>query len=226
MLFQVISVLPEAFDYLNQSILGRAQKSGHFQVKLHDLHNWSLNKQRRIDDTPYGGGPGMIMQAEPIARALEDIKTNYAKRRVILLSPRGHKWTQAKARRYSQLDELVLICGRYEGVDERVTYLVDEQISIGDYILTGGELAAMVIIDSIARLLPGVVGNAASLMEESHSRVGQLEYPQYTKPEVLTFNGQNYTVPDILLSGNHQAIAKWRQAQMKLDRHKKKPSAK
>jgi len=226
MLFQIISVLPEAFDYLNQSILGRAQEYGHFQVKVHDLHHWSLNKQRRVDDTPYGGGPGMVMQAEPIARALEDIKTKYPKRRVILLSPRGHKWTQAKARRYSQLDELVLICGRYEGVDERVTYLVDEQISIGDYILTGGELAAMVIIDSIARLLPGVVGNAASLREESHSRVGQLEYPQYTKPEVLTFNGQNYTVPDILLSGNHQAIAKWRQAQMKLDRHKKKPSAK
>ena len=221
MLFQVISVLPEAFSYLDQSILGRAQEQGYFQVKIHDLHNWSLNKQRRVDDTPYGGGPGMVMRVEPIARALEDIKTNYAKRKVILLSPRGNKWTQAKARRYSQLDEIVLICGRYEGVDERVAYLVDEQISIGDYILTGGELAAMVIIDSIARLLPGVVGNVASLLEESHSHVGQLEYPQYTKPEVLTLNGRDYAVPDILLSGNHQAIAQWRRAQMRLGKNKK-----
>jgi len=215
MLFQIITVLPEAFGYLEQSIIGRGQQQGHFQVKIHDLRNWSLNQQRRVDDTPYGGGPGMVMQVEPIAQVLKAIKTKHKHKKIVLLSAKGKTWTQARARQYSKLDEVVLICGRYEGVDERVNNLIDEEISIGNYVLTGGELGAMIILDSIARLLPGVLGNADSLLQESHSRVGQLEYPQYTKPEVVNLAGIDYAVPEILLSGNHQEIAKWRQAQMK-----------
>lgn len=221
MLFQIISVLPESFGYLDQSIIGRGQQQGHFQVKIHDLRNWSLNQQRRVDDTPYGGGPGMVMQAEPIAKALEAIKTKYKNKKIVLLSAKGKTWTQARARQYSKLDEVVMICGRYEGVDERITNLIDEEISIGNYVLTGGELGAMIMLDSIARLLPGVLGNADSLLQESHSRVGQLEYPQYTKPEVIKLAGQDYAVPEVLLSGNHQEIAKWRQAQMKKIGNKK-----
>ena len=215
MLFQIITVLPEAFGYLEQSIIGRGQQQGHFQVKIHDLRNWSLNQQRRVDDTPYGGGPGMVLQVEPIAQVLKAIKTKHKHKKIVLLSAKGKTWTQARARQYSKLDEVVLICGRYEGVDERVNNLIDEEISIGNYVLTGGELGAMIILDSIARLLPGVLGNADSLLQESHSRVGQLEYPQYTKPEVVNLAGIDYAVPEILLSGNHQEIAKWRQAQMK-----------
>jgi len=215
MLFQIITVLPEAFGYLEQSIIGRGQQQGHFQVKIHDLRNWSLNQQRRVDDTPYGGGPGMVMQVEPIAQVLKAIKTKHKHKKIVLLSAKGKTWTQARARQYSKLDEVTLICGRYEGVDERVNNLIDEEISIGNYVLTGGELGAMIILDSIARLLPGVLGNADSLLQESHSRVGQLEYPQYTKPEVVNLAGIDYAVPEILLSGNHQEIAKWRQAQMK-----------
>ncbi|HNW55776.1 MAG TPA: tRNA (guanosine(37)-N1)-methyltransferase TrmD [bacterium] len=215
MLFQIISVLPEAFGYFNESIIGRGQKQGHFSIKIHDLRDWSLNSQRRVDDTPYGGGPGMVMQVEPIAKALAAIKTNHKKRKVILMSAKGRTWTQAQARRYSNLDEVVIICGRYEGVDERIKELIDEEIAIGSYVLTGGELGAMTIVDSIARLVPGVLGNADSLIQESHSRVGQLEYPQYTKPEVVEINGQKLVVPEILLSGNHQAINQWRQKQMK-----------
>lgn len=215
MLFQIISVLPEAFGYLDQSIIGRGQEQGHFQIKVHDLRDWSLNKQRRIDDTPYGGGPGMVMQAEPIAKALAAIKTKHKNKKIVLLSAKGKTWTQARARQHSKLDEVIMICGRYEGVDERVSCLIDEEISIGNYVLTGGELGAMIIIDSIARLLPGVLGNADSLLQESHSRVGQLEYPQYTKPEVVKLAGKDYTVPNVLLSGNHKEIAKWRQARMK-----------
>jgi tRNA (guanine37-N1)-methyltransferase len=221
MLFQIITVLPDAFGYLEQSIIGRGQEKGHFQIKIHDLRDWSLNKQRRIDDTPYGGGPGMVMQVEPIAKAVEAIKTKNKKKKIILLSAKGKAWTQARARQYSKLDEVVLICGRYEGVDERVRNLIDEEISIGNYVLTGGELAAMIIIDSVARLLSNVLGNAESLLQESHERVGQLEYPQYTKPEVVKLTGQDYVVPEILLSGNHQEIAKWRQTQMKKIQKKK-----
>ena len=215
MLFQIITVLPEAFGYSEQSIISRGLQQGHFQVKIHDLRNWSLNQQRRVDDTPYGGGPGMVLQVEPIAQVLKAIKTKHKHKKIVLLSAKGKTWTQARARQYSKLDEVVLICGRYEGVDERVNNLIDEEISIGNYVLTGGELGAMIILDSIARLLPGVLGNADSLLQESHSRVGQLEYPQYTKPEVVNLAGIDYAVPEILLSGNHQEIAKWRQAQMK-----------
>ncbi|HQB50775.1 MAG TPA: tRNA (guanosine(37)-N1)-methyltransferase TrmD [bacterium] len=215
MLFQIISVLPEAFDYFKESIIGRGQKQGHFSIKVHDLRDWSLNKQRRVDDTPYGGGPGMVMQVEPIAKALAAIKTKNQKRKVILMSAKGKTWTQAKARQYSRLDEVIIICGRYEGVDERIKELIDEEVSIGNYVLTGGELGAMTIVDSVARLLPGVLGNADSLLQESHSRVGQLEYPQYTKPEVVEINGRKQAVPEVLLSGNHREIAKWREQQMK-----------
>ena len=221
MLFQIISVLPEAFGYLDQSIIGRGQEQNHFQIKIHDLRDWSLNKQRRIDDTPYGGGPGMVMQAEPIAKALAAIKTKYKNKKIVLLSAKGQTWTQARARQYSKLDEVIMICGRYEGVDERINNLIDEEISVGNYVLTGGELGAMIMVDSIARLLPGVLGNADSLLQESHGRVGQLEYPQYTKPEVVKLAGKDYKVPEVLLSGNHQKIAKWRQEHMKLTKNKK-----
>ncbi len=212
--FHIITIFPEIFhSYFSESIIGRAQKDNLINIKIHNLRNWTEDKHKTVDDSPYGGGAGMVMKVEPIYKAVQDIKKNSgnAKRKIILLSAKGKNWTQFKAKQNSKLEEIILICGRYEGVDERILNFVDKEISIGDYVLTGGELPAMVVIDSITRLLPNVLGNKESINEESHSRKGILEYPQYTRPEVFKAGEKEYKVPDVLLSGDHKKIKKWRQ---------------
>jgi tRNA (guanine37-N1)-methyltransferase len=219
MLFNIITIFPEIFaSYLKEGMVGRAVKEKIIKIKAHNLRDWTSDKHRSVDDSPYGGGAGMVMKAEPIYKALWALEVRSKKsevrkknkRKVVLLSAKGKKWTQEMARKYTKLDEVIFVCGRYEGVDERVLNFIDEEISIGDYVLTGGELGALVMIDSITRLLPGVLGNAESAKDESHSIKGQLEYPQYTRPEVLTIDKKYYRIPKVLLSGNHSKIAEWR----------------
>ncbi len=216
MTFHIITIFPEIFNsYFNESVLARAQKNKIIKIKIYDLRNWTSDKHRTVDDAPYGGGAGMVMKAEPIYKAIKEIKGNKKNIKTYLLSAKGKTWTQEIAHKNSKTEEMILICGRYEGVDERVKNFIDEEISIGDYVLTGGELGSMVIIDSVARLLPGVLGNEDSTKDESHSKPGLLEYPQYTKPESFTVNNKKYAVPKILLSGNHKKIAEWRENKKK-----------
>ncbi|HUT22445.1 MAG TPA: tRNA (guanosine(37)-N1)-methyltransferase TrmD [Candidatus Bipolaricaulota bacterium] len=215
MKYDILTLFPEIFDsYLNESILGRAQKNKKIQIKIHDIRKNAIDKHNTADDKPYGGGPGMVMMIEPIYKTLKKIRRK-KNSKVILLSARGKTWTQQRAQKYKKLDQLILICGHYEGVDERIKNFIDEEISIGDYVLTGGELGAMVLVDSISRLIPGVLGKKESLKEESHSQKGYLEYPQYTRPEIFKAGGKKYAVPEILLSGHHLKINEWRQRQSK-----------
>lgn len=217
MLFRVLTIFPDLITrYCDTGMLGRAQKKKLITVQAYDVRQWSGDKRGTVDDTPYGGGAGMVMKAEPIIKGLQTLakKPKFKKnqQKVILLSARGQRWNQQLARQYAnKYQSLIFICGRYEGIDERVKELVDEEISLGDFVLTGGEVAANTIIDSIARLLPGVLGNTESLTTESHSVEGVLEHPQYTKPEVVNIGRKKLRVPEVLLSGNHQAIASWRQ---------------
>jgi len=192
---------------LDESIIKRAQKKGKVKIFVHDLRDYTLDKHRKVDDRPFGGGSGMLIQAEPIFRAVEAIRKKIkAKAKVILLCPQGKTFTQTKAKALSGCGNLILICGHYEGVDERVRqYLADEEISIGDYVLTGGELAAMVLVDAIIRLIPGVLGDKNSLNFESLEG-NLLEYPQYTRPAKF----RKWSVPEVLVSGDHDRIAIWR----------------
>lgn len=220
MKFHLISIFPDIFDsYLNEGILKRAQTKKIASFKTYDLRAWTEDKRRTVDDTPYGGGAGMLMKIEPLYKAIKATtvgrKPNSRKRKVILLSAGGQTWNQARARRYSKLDEIVFICGRYEGVDARIRNFIDEEISVGNYVLTGGELPALTIIDSIVRLLPGVLGNKESIIEESHSEEGVTEYPQYTRPEIFKAGRKQYRVPLVLLSGDHQKIKAWREKNKK-----------
>ncbi len=219
MKFNIITIFPEIFNsYFNESILKRAQEKELIKIKAYDLRKWTTDKHKTVDDTPYGGGAGMVMKVEPIYKALRALrkqKTKNKKQKIVLLSAKGKTWNQEMAKKYSRLDEIIFICGRYEGVDERIKNFIDEEISIGDYVLTGGELGAMVIIDSVTRLLPGTLGNEESAMDESHSTPGVLEYPHYTRPETFKANGKEYKVPDVLLSGNHAEIEKWRKRKKK-----------
>lgn len=205
----VLTIFPDFFrEFGRTSLVGRAQRVGILDVVTHDLRAWAKPPQRRTDDYAYGGGPGMVMMVEPIVAAVEDVRD--VDGRVVLMTPQGVPFTQARASELAKHRNLILICGRYEGVDERVrTLIADEEISIGDYVLSGGEVAAMVVIDAVARLLPGVVGDAASLEGESYG-TGRLAYPQFTRPE--EFRGQR--VPPVLLSGHHGRIDRWRRAQM------------
>jgi len=217
MKIDIITIFPQIFDsYFNESIISRAKKKGTISIAVHDLRDFTSDKHRKVDDTPYGGGAGMVLKVEPISKAVGSLKDEVSewemKTRTILFSAKGKRYTQAVARRLSKYDRLIMICGRYEGVDERVAeYVADEEISIGDFVLTGGELSAMVVADSVSRLVPGVLGNEDSLKFESHSTRGYLEYPQYTKPEV--FDGLK--VPRVLLSGHHGEIEKWREEKSK-----------
>ena len=207
MKFDILTIFPEIFNsYFNESILKRAQNKKLIKIKIHNLRDYAKDKHKTVDDTPYGGGAGMVMKVEPIFRCLKKIRKN-KKTRIVLFSAKGKKYTQKNVKRLAKYDNLILICGRYEGVDERVARnLADEEISIGDYILTGGEIPAMTVVDSVSRLISGVLGNNESAKDESHSSEGYLEYPQYTKPE----NFQGWKVPKVLLSGNHQKIKEWR----------------
>jgi tRNA (guanine37-N1)-methyltransferase len=206
---QVITLFPEMFEgVLNTSMMWKAQKGEAVEFNLINLRNYGIGPRQQVDDTPYGGGDGMLLKPEPLFEAVAAAKANDPTAKVLLMTPRGQRWKQATAQSYANANQgYIFICGRYEGYDERIVTLVDEQLSVGDYVLTGGELPAMTIIDSIVRLIPGVLGGETSAEIESFSDGETLEFPQYTKP--AEYNGLK--VPDVLLSGNHAVIAKWRQ---------------
>ena len=207
MQFNIITIFPDIFEsYFSKAMVKRAQLKEIIDIKITDLRHFAENKYKSVDDTPYGGGAGMVLKIEPIYKALKSIKRK-KKCRVILFSARGKTLTQKDLRRLRKYDQLIMICGRYEGVDNRVAEkLVDEEISIGNYVLTGGEIPAMILIDGITRLLPGVLGNLESPKDESFSKENESEYPQYTKPEKF----KNWKVPEVLLSGHHGKITDWR----------------
>ena len=203
--FDVITIFPRMFESpLSESILKRAQDEGLLEVILHDLREYALDKHRKVDDYPFGGGVGLIMNVEPIVRAVESIKKNRPGAHTILLSPAGRSFNQKMAWELSRKENLIFVCGRYEGVDERVLNFVDDSISVGDYVMAGGEIPAMTLIETVSRLIPGVVGDENSILEESFEE-NRLEHPQYTKPR--DFRGLK--VPDVLLSGHHKKIQDW-----------------
>jgi tRNA (guanine37-N1)-methyltransferase len=208
MTINIVTLFPEYFDSnFNASILKRALAADLLHINIVHIRDFATDKHRTTDDRPYGGGPGMVMKVEPIQKALESLKVTGTSK-TLLTSAKGSLFTQQRAEEFSKLDTVTIICGHYEGVDERVAQnLIDEEIRIGDYVLTGGEPAASVIIDAVTRLLPGVLGNDASNKDESHSTPGTLGYPQYTRPE--TYNG--WSVPSVLLDGNHADIKAWRE---------------
>ena len=209
--FQVITLFPEMFTgVFESSMMWKAQDNDIAQLTTINLRDFGLGPRKTVDDTPYGGGDGMLLMIEPLWNAVMQAKENDPSAKVLLMTPRGARWKQAMAKQYSDSGHgYIFICGRYEGVDERIVELVDAQVSVGDYVLTGGELPAMTIIDSIVRLLPGVLGGETSAEIESFSDGETLEFPQYTRPE--EFNGLR--VPSVLLSGHHGEIAKWRAEQ-------------
>ncbi len=220
MRFDIITIFPKIFDsYFNESIIKRAQKKGLIKIKIHNLRDYTSDKHKTVDDKPYGGGPGMVMMVGPIYQAVssllktknkkQKIKNTNKKSKIILFSAKGKKFDQKMARRLAKLDRLIMICGHYEGVDERVAkYVVDEEISVGDYILTGGEIPAMIVVDAVSRFIPGVLGKRESLEAIKGS------YPVYTRPEIFYPTPKNkkiaWRVPPVLLSGNHKKIEEWR----------------
>ena len=219
MKFDLLTIFPASLDsYFNSSILQKARDKKLINIKTHDIRQQTTDKRRTVDDTPYGGGPGMVLQIAPVYKTLKKIyKRQNKSTRVILLSPRGETLTQNKVKNLAKYKRLILIAGHYEAIDARIDNFVDEKISLGNFVMTGGELAAAAVVDSVARLVPGVVGKAASVEDESFSEYDQksgefnIEYPQYTRPE--EFKG--YKVPEVLLSGHHGEIKKWREQQTK-----------
>lgn len=215
MRFDIITIFPKIFDsYFNESILARAQAKKLIQIKIHNLRDYTSDKHKTVDDSPYGGGPGMVMRPDVLVGAISKIKNKKLKikTRIILFSPAGKKFTQKDAQRLSKYNQLILICGRYEGIDYRVEkYLADEVFSIGDYVLSGGEIPAMIVVESVSRLIKGVLGKEESI-EEKRYGVG---LPAYTRPEAVIINGKKRIAPKVLLSGDHKKIEKWRRAQIK-----------
>ncbi len=210
MRFHILTIFPEFFDSpFRHGVVAKAAESGVITIQIHDLRDWTHDRHRTVDDRPFGGGEGMLLKPEPIFEAVESIwRQRTAEQRLVLLSAQGQRFDQQAARRLAQYPELFLICGRYEGVDERVAeHLADEELSVGDFVLSGGELAAAMVIDCVARLLPGVLGNADSAVQESFGEQKLLDCPQYTRP--ADFRG--WKVPEVLLSGNHEEIRRWRQ---------------
>lgn len=217
MKIDVLTLFPEMFSLFNESIIGRAREKGLFEINPVNIRDYSKDKHRKVDDYPYGGGSGLVMSVQPIRDALKEIKKGNDGP-VIFLGPKGKTFDQNTARRLAQEEQLIFLCGHYEGIDERLYEDIDEEISLGDFILTGGEMAAIPIIDSILRLREGVLGRDESSVEESFSE-NLLEYPQYTRPEV--YEGQQ--VPDVLLSGHHENIRQWRRYQMLMVTKEKRP---
>jgi len=216
MQIDILTLFPPMFKtILGESILKRAQEKKKVTINIHDLRDWTHDKRRTVDDKPYGGGPGMVIKPEPVYEACDDLCKK--KTKVILLTPQGKTFNQNQAKQLLKYKHLLLICGHYEGFDERIRGRADYEISIGDYILTGGEIPAMVVIDSVVRLIPGVLGEAESLASESFS-VNLLEYPQYTRPRVY----RKFKVPEVLLSGDHKKIEKWRKQQSLIRTRKKR----
>ncbi|TSC53620.1 MAG: hypothetical protein LiPW31_336 [Microgenomates group bacterium LiPW_31] len=233
MTFDIITIFPEIFNsFLRESLIARAQKKGLLKIRVHNLRKWTKDRHKTVDDRPFGGGLGMVVKVEPVFRAIstltklkiknEKLKIKNPKSKIILFTPRGKKFNQRIAYQLSKLDRIIMICGRYEGVDERVAkHIADSELSIGDYDLMGGELPAMVLMETIARLIPGVIAKTRLLKERITKEKGFIEYPQYTRPEVFSprlrrgFGGQakkgvNWRVPKVLLSGHHKKIEDWR----------------
>lgn len=220
MIFDILTIFPGMFSSpLEESIVGKARARGLIQVRVHNIRDFATDKHQMTDDRPFGGGEGMVMKPEPIVGALRAVAGEGPPARVVLMTPQGRLFDQQTARDLSALPRLVLICGRYEGVDERVAeHFTDDQLSIGDYILTGGELAAMVVVDAVTRLIPGTLGNAGSALCDSFSEA-VLEHPQYTRPQEY----EGMSVPGILLSGNHESIRRWRRGQALLRTKMRRP---
>jgi len=218
MKIDILTIFPEMFEGpFRESMIKRAENKKLVKIKIHDLRVWAEDKHKTVDDKPFGGGPGMVMKVEVIDKALKALKTD--KTRVVLLTPQGKTFKQKIAKKLSELKHIILICGHYEGFDERIReHFVDEEISIGDYVLTGGEIPAMVVVDAMVRLIPGVVGKKESLKEESFSQ-DLLEYPQYTRPA----DYKGWKVPEVLLSGDHEKIKKWRKEQAEKRTKLKRP---
>ena len=209
MKFDVLTLFPAMIDSpFAGSILGKAVEKGLILIAAHNLRDWAEGRHKVTDDAPYGGGDGMVMKPEPVARALSQLKANSPGARVLLMTPQGAPFRQSDAQALSREEGLIFVCGRYEGFDERIRYMVDAEYSLGDFVLTGGELAAMVMIDAVSRLIPGVLGSSGSALGDSFAD-GLLEYPHYTRP--VEFEGRR--VPEVLLSGNHAEIARWRRRQ-------------
>lgn len=221
MKIELLTIFPEMFDsFLNASIIGRAREAGLLDIHATDIRPYSQNKHKNTDDYPFGGGAGMLMLAQPIADAMKDAARPPFQGKRIYMSPRGVPLTQALAQQLSQEEQLVILCGHYEGVDQRVLdKYIDMEISVGDYVLTGGETAAMVLIDCVSRLVPGVLGSAESAGDESFSNDGLLEYPQYTRPRVF----EDMEVPEVLLNGDHKKISQWRREQALLATARMRP---
>ena len=218
--FDVLSIFPEMFESpLNFSLLKKAQEKGLLNICLHDIRNWAEDKHKMTDDAPYGGGCGMVMKIEPVEKALAAIRSPEDDSLVVLMTPQGKTFNQIIAAELAEKKQIIIICGRYEGVDERIReHLVDREISIGDYILTGGELAALVLIDAVSRLIPDVLGNPQSTLSESFS-YNRLEYPQYTRPAEY----KGWPVPEVLLSGNHAQIELWRKRESLKRTYQRRP---
>lgn len=232
MKFDIITIFPQFFEsFKTEALISRAQKKELVSINVHNLRDFADDKRGTVDDRPYGGGAGMVLMFQPIYKAVEKIKSKVKgkskklKTKVIVFNPKGKKFTQAMAREWGKLDQLVMICGRYEGIDERVmTDVADEEISIGDYVLFGGEVPAMVVMEAVTRLLPGAIGAQESLKDESFNDAGEMgkeqltkfiEYPHYTRPEVVVVKKRKIKVPDVLLSGDHKKIEEWRREQSK-----------
>jgi len=219
MFFDVLTLFPGMFESpFADSIIGKGIERGLVEITVHHLRDWAEGKHKVTDDVPYGGGEGMVLKPEPVVKALRDIKARRARARVLLMTPQGRPFCQEHARQLAGEESLIFVCGRYEGFDERIRSMVDDELSLGDFVLTGGELAAMTMIDAVARLVPGVLGNRDSAQSDSYSD-GLLEYPQYTRP--AEFDGMQ--VPEVLLSGNHGAIARWRRRQQLLRTWQRRP---
>lgn len=219
--YYVMTLFPEMIEScMNTSILGRAIESGHIKLEVRNIRDYTLDKHKKVDDYPYGGGAGMVMEAEPVYRCFESICSELGERpRVVYLTPQGEVFRQEMAREYSEEKSILFLCGHYEGIDERVLEeIVTDYVSIGDYVLTGGELPALVMMDAIARMVPGVLNNDVSAQTDSFSD-GLLEYPQYTRP--IEFLGRN--VPDVLVSGHHEKISNWRQEQSEMRTRERRP---
>ena len=207
MKIDILTIFPEMFAPLSESIIKRATDKGVVEIKIHNLRKWSTDNHNSVDASPYGGGPGMVMRVDVVDRAVEELKKDNPKARVILMDTKGPIYNQQKAEQLKTEESLIFIAPHYEGMDHRVhEHIADEVISIGQYVLTGGEIPTMVVVDSVVRLLPGVLGNEESLAEESYQKEGEIEYPQYTRPEEY----KGWKVPEILLSGHHANIQKWR----------------
>ncbi|HUW72215.1 MAG TPA: tRNA (guanosine(37)-N1)-methyltransferase TrmD [Candidatus Humimicrobiaceae bacterium] len=213
--FDIITIFPKIFkSFLKESLIARAQKKKLIKINIHDLRKWASDRHKTVDDRPYGGGLGMVLKIEPIFKAVKELKKSASRRtKIILFTPRGKKFNQKTAYHLSNLNQIIMICGRYEGVDERVAKrLADMELSIGDYDLMGGDLPAQVVMETVARLIPGVLGKPELLKERITREKGFIEYPQYTRPEVFSpKKGVKWRVPKVLISGHHKKIAQWRQ---------------